>query len=87
MKVFYPIACIYVNASMPHPPKTQYKVSIGTDILNGNPLNMIKIQMVYNGKIEGRKGPSFPVNTNDFENVYTAIKSLIQKYNEVNKHE
>jgi len=79
MKTFHPRNSVYVPASHPHPLNTQYKVSIGVEMWGCNPVEVIKIQMVYDGKVEGRKSPSYPASTDDFKNVNDAIVSLINK--------
>jgi len=76
MKTFHPRNSVYVPASAPHPSNTQYKVSIGVEMWGCDPVEVIKIQMVYDGKVEGRKSPSYPINTKDWLNVHEAIISL-----------
>jgi len=78
-KTFFPNASktVYVNASKPHPEGTQYKISIGLEAWEGNNHQVIKVQMVYNGSISGRRSPSYPYGTKDFENVTKAIQSLL----------
>ncbi len=78
MKVFYPQKTLYVDAiTPPHPPETRYKVSIGTEFWDTTPVSVIKIQMEYDGKVEGRKSPSYPLGTKDFENVSKAVQQLM----------
>lgn len=79
MKTFHPTSTILIPASSPHPPKTEYKVSIGVEFWNDTPNNVIKVQMVYDGKVEGRKSPSYPVGTDDFLRVNDAIGNLTAK--------
>ena len=66
-----------VPASKPHPDGTCYKVSIGTEFWDAYPATVIKIQMAYDGKVEGRKSPSYPIGTDDFERVNEAVNKLL----------
>lgn len=87
-KKFYPIDFIMVDPSQEsskstttQPAHAQYKVSIGhEDWDEGNFPFVYKIQMVYDGKISGRRSPSYPVGTDDFENITKAIEKLKQKH-------
>lgn len=76
MKTFYPEKSITIKASAPHPENTKYKVSIGKEEW-GNACNpVVKVQMMYDGKIAGRKSPSYPAGTDDYKRVYEAIQRL-----------
>ncbi len=66
-----------VPASSPHPPKTEYKVAIGTELWGNDAASVIKVQMVYSGKVEGRKSPSYPLGTDDMQRVIAAMVQLI----------
>lgn len=77
MKIFHPQKSIMVKASHPHPDNTEYKVSLGTEFWGSYPATVIKIQMVYDGKIEGRRSPSYPIGTDDYERVNVAIQKLM----------
>lgn len=79
MKTFHPIQSVFVNASSPHPENTQYRVSVGNEFFNNVPQKVIVVQMVYNGKIEGRKSPAYPAGTDDFVRVSQAANSLLQQ--------
>lgn len=81
---FFPIMFIMIPASEPHPPNTEYKVSIGKEEWNGIKQPVLKVQMVYNGKVAGRLSPSYPIGTNDNEKVQKAIEKLTEKYNKNN---
>lgn len=72
---------ILIPASNPHPPKTQYRISIGKEKWSptDEPL-VIKVQMVYEGKIAGRTVPSYPLGTDDYYRVHLKIDQLITKY-------
>lgn len=77
MKTFIPQKSVSVEASKPHPEKTFYKISIGTEFWDNFPATVLKIQMEYNGRVEGRKSPSYPIGTDDYERVSEAIKNLM----------
>lgn len=85
MKTFYPSKCTYIDASAPHPPKTQYKISVGVEVWDGMPVQVTKIQMVYDGKVEGRKSPSYPTQSNDFARVCEEAQKLIEQINKEEK--
>lgn len=55
MKTFHPIRSTFVDASAPHPANTQYRVSVGNEFFENVPQTVVVVQMVYNGKVEGRK--------------------------------
>ena len=77
MRTFYPRKARIIQASAPHPEGTQYKVSIGDeDWGNGTFQSVIKVQMMYDGKVAGRMSPSYPVGTDDYERVSAAIFEL-----------
>ncbi|MYL21644.1 hypothetical protein GLW04_17195 [Halobacillus litoralis] len=78
-KTFFPKMFIMVPASKPHPPNTEYKVSIGEEIWNDNRNPVLKVQMVYDGEIAGRRSPSYPVGTDDFQRVVAAAQKLKAK--------
>ena len=82
-KVFFPTKSSQVKASPPHPDNTIYKVSIWIEHWEGVACEGIKIQMVYDGKISGRRSPTFPIDKNgespDFEKVKEAISQLLSR--------
>ena len=75
-RVFYPRKSISVPASVPHPAGTEYKISIGDEEWDGYFHTVIKVQMVYDGKVAGRKSPSYPIGTDDAQRVAEAIRQL-----------
>lgn len=75
-KVYFPDAAIMVMASPPHPPNTQYRVSIGTETWGGENHRVIKVQMIFDGKVADRRAPSYPVGSNDYSRVADAIRKL-----------
>lgn len=78
-KTFFPHdgKVAFVEASTPHPLKTQYKISIGTEVWNDENHEVVKIQMVYNGLVAGRRSPSYPLGTDDYQRVNIKIQELI----------
>ncbi len=82
-KTFFPndIQTVYVNASNPHPENTQYKISIGLEHWENINHEVVKIQMVYDGKVSGRKSPSYPIGTDDFQRVMIKVNELISNRN------
>lgn len=75
-RTFFPEKSIDVQASPPHPPNTLYRVSIGSEQWGDVFTKVIKIQMVYDGVVSGRRSPSYPVNSNDFYLVSDAFNKL-----------
>ena len=74
-QTFFPEKSILVPASPPHK-NAEYVISIGTEMWGSEPQKVIKVQMAYNGKISGRRSPSYPVNTNDYLEVNKVIQEL-----------
>lgn len=73
---FFPERLIYVPATGGHPPLTEYRVGFGPEHWDV-PVLVKKTQMVYEGKINGRVSPSFPVKSQyDEEAVRLAMKLL-----------
>jgi hypothetical protein len=77
-KVYFPIRYIDVPAGPPHGGNPAYRVSIGTEHWDEGtqPETVYKIQMVYNGVVQGRKSPSFPEGTDDIDRVYAAMREI-----------
>lgn len=84
---FFPERVSYVKACHPHPPNTQYRISVGVENWNGVFVPVYKIQMVYDGKVSGRKSPSYPVDSDDFKRVHTELLDLIESVKEEKKHQ
>ena len=76
MKVFFPIRYIDVPAGPPHGDDAAYRVSYGIEHWGAQPAFVFKIQMVYGGTVSGRRSPSFPAETDDFERVCAAMAEL-----------
>lgn len=82
-KVFFPIDYVMIEASKPHPENTQYKVSFGHEDWDGKHVPIFKVQMVYDGKVSGRRSPSYPLNSDDYERVHNAVQELMTKHTSV----
>ena len=76
-KIYEPKVYVDIDASPPHPDNTKYRVSIGIENWNGKQVSVTKVQMVYDGKIAGRRSPSYPIGTDDYQRVNLAIEKLI----------
>lgn len=77
-QVFQPHKVIYVKASHPHPINTEYRVAWGYETWGANQIPVTKVQMVYNGRVNGRISPSYPDGTPDQANVRYAEDLLKQ---------
>lgn len=75
-KVYFPDTAAMLVASPPHPPNTQYRVSIGTETWGGENHRVIKVHMVFDGKVADRRTPSYPVGSTDYARVAEAIRKL-----------
>lgn len=75
-KVYHPIRYVDVPASAPHEGGT-YRVSFGVEYWGGpEPHHVAKVQMVYDGMVQGRRSPSYPIGSDDFERVCEAMREL-----------
>lgn len=83
-KIFFPELFELVPAGPPHPPKTQYKVAIGVENWDEKFVPVVKVQMVYDGVIAGRRSPSYPLTSQDHIEVNQAILRLIEKHDKKN---
>lgn len=90
---FFPIVSTFVSADTGyntsgndyHPQNTEYKVSIGYEIEDGNKDNLVfKVQICYDGKISGRRSPSFPVLSSDWCKVKKAMDQVKDFYDKQN---
>jgi hypothetical protein len=76
-KVYFPLRFEDVPASSPHEGNPAYRVSVGIEHwADGSAHQVFKIQMVYGGAVAGRKSPSFPAGTDDFDRVLLAMQSI-----------
>lgn len=79
MRTFYPRNTVIIPASAPHPYNTEYKISVGDEEWEGGVFHsVIKVQMMYDGKVAGRRSPSYPIESDDYNRVFDAIQSLIK---------
>ncbi|WP_201529983.1 hypothetical protein [Psychrobacter frigidicola] len=63
-----------------HPEGTRYKVSIGNEVWGDGFRLVVKVQMQYEKTgLQGRRSPSYPLGTNDYDNVHKAIERLIKE--------
>ena len=76
-RTFYPREYRLIEASSPHPEGTEYKVSVGDEDWEGQYHTVVKIQMMYNGKVAGRKSPSYPIESDDYVRVASAISEML----------
>ena len=79
MKTYHPFISSDVPASSPHPSATVYRVSFGLEYWGEEPHEVAKVQMVYDGAVAGRRSPSYPSGTDDFERVVEALHQLEQR--------
>jgi hypothetical protein len=86
-KTFFPELSELVSASHPHSHLTQYKVGIGMEEWNGSYVRVVKVQVVYNGIVSGRRSPSYPIGSDDYLRVNEAIARLIAKHSEQSKND
>ncbi len=75
-KTFFPHKSVFIPASPPHPENTQYKISTGLEHWEGENHEILKVQMVYDGAVAGRRSPSYPIGTDDFERVTKELQKL-----------
>lgn len=83
-RTFFPELFELVPASAPHPPKTQYKIGIGMENWDEAFVSVVKVQMVYDGVVAGRRSPSYPMTSQDYMLVNQAILRLIAQHEKNN---
>src|SRR4051794_19487497 len=76
MRTFEPDLHEDVEASHPHPPHTRYRVSIGREYWGDAIVRVEKVQMVYDGRVSGRRAPSYPADSDDWQRVMDALRRL-----------
>ncbi|GEM_PF-6674645 len=64
-----------ISAEESHGPGVEYVVSSGVEKWGNVEVKVCKVQMAFNGKIQGRKCPSYPTKE-DFERVFQALQEL-----------
>jgi tRNA-dihydrouridine synthase len=76
---FFPQISKTIPASPPHPPGTEYQISIGLEQWKASFIPVIKIQLIDEGKMVDRD-PSFPLSSEDPQKVAKAISELLEEY-------
>ena len=80
-KTFFPKITKSIPATYPHGEGGRYKISIGEEQWDDNTfVTVIKVQMEYNGIVNGRKSPSYPIDSDDYQRVNEVIKELLKQY-------
>jgi len=67
-----------IPASPPHPPNTNYRISIGLEQVDGIFSPVVKIQMQHNGMVL-EQAPYFPLGSDDYERINSTIAELLVK--------
>ncbi len=78
-RVFHPKREKFVSASPPHVENTQYKIALGEEVWGAEYVPVLKIQMVYDGGVSGRRSPSYPLGTDDYRRVQAAVDELMSE--------
>jgi hypothetical protein len=78
-ETFFPQLSETIPASPPHPPGTNYRISIGIERVDSGFLPVIKVEMIFQGEVSERS-PSFPLGTEDHLRVGKTINDLLQKH-------
>lgn len=77
-RTFYPRKTKFIPASSPYKSGTEYKISVGDEQWeDGTFQTVVKVQMVYDGKVVGRMCPSYPIHSNDWNVVQAVVDELI----------
>ena len=85
-RIFEPTVFCRVPASKPHNQTAKYFVAIGLEDWERDGENtVIKLQMEYDGKRQGRKVPSYTVSeedvsSEDWDNISKAVEKVRQAY-------
>ncbi len=77
-ETFFPQLTKTISASHPHPPGTNYRISIGLEQVDTGFSPVAKVEIEYNGKVTGQI-PHYPLNTDDYEKVNKVVTELIKK--------
>ncbi len=80
-ETFFPQMTEIIPASPPHPPGTDYRISVGLEQVASGFSPVVKIEMEHNGKVLGHP-PYFPLGSDDFEKVRSTVAKLIEKQTE-----
>jgi 2,4-dienoyl-CoA reductase-like NADH-dependent reductase (Old Yellow Enzyme family) len=77
-ETFFPQLTKTIPASPPHPPNTNYRISIGLEQVDGIFSPVVKIQMQHNGMVL-EQAPYFPLGSDDYERINITIAELLVK--------
>jgi len=77
-ETFFPQHTETIAASHPHPPNTNYKISIGLEQVAAGFSPGIKVEMECNGKTLDTP-PYYPANSDDYKRVNSTIEALRAK--------
>ena len=77
-ETFFPQLTESILASHPHPPGTNYKISIGLEQVDAGFSPVVKVEMEFNGKVLGQT-PYFPLGSDDYDRINDAIAQLLTK--------
>lgn len=75
---FFPHLSRVVPASLPHPPGTGYKISIGLEEWEASYVPVVKVQMLDDDKTSERS-VSFPLGSQDHQKVMQTIHELLEE--------
>jgi 2,4-dienoyl-CoA reductase-like NADH-dependent reductase (Old Yellow Enzyme family) len=75
---FFPQLTETIPASPPHPPGTNYRISIGLEQVDAGFSPVFKVEMEHNGKLSGHP-PYFPLDSDDYTRVSSVITELLSK--------
>ena len=81
-ETFFPELSEALPASPPHPPGTEYKISIGLEELESGFFPVVKVQMVYKEQVL-QSSPSFPLGTEDHDKVNKKMIDLLKKHADI----
>ena len=77
-ETFFPQLAESIPASLPHPPGTNYRISIGLEQVDAGFSPVVKVEMEHNGKVLGQT-PYYPLDSDDYARVNDAIAELLAK--------
>jgi hypothetical protein len=74
MKVYFPTR--YEDVPSSHGDGVVYRVSCGIEHWDDEPQRVCKVQVVYDGRVSGRRSPSFPIGADDWERGAAAMERI-----------
>jgi len=77
-ETFFPQLTEIITASPPHPPNTNYRISLGLEQVAQGFSSVVKIQLEHNGKTL-QQAPYFPLGSDDYARVSSTIEELLVK--------